>query len=150
MMMVTQFPEHTKTHWSEKFKKVNCMIDELCVNKTVKNCTKEMQISLAEIWAGKNQTAYGHPWDTERNNNSWHVGRIILWHMPACTLHHFRWLFETSWTITRQTPLSMGFSRQEYWSGLSFPSPGDLPDPGIEILSPAAPALQVDSLQLRQ
>ena len=40
-------------------------------------------------------------------------------------------------------PLSMGFSRQEYWSGLPFPSPGDLPDPGIE---PGAPALQADSL----
>ena len=42
-----------------------------------------------------------------------------------------------------QAPLSMGFSRQEYWSGLPFPSPGDLPDPGIE---PRSPALQVDSL----
>ena len=45
----------------------------------------------------------------------------------------------------RQAPLSMGFSRQEYWSGLPFPSPGDLPDPGIEPRSPAAPALQADS-----
>ena len=42
-----------------------------------------------------------------------------------------------------QTPLSMGFSRKEYWSGLPFPSPGDLPDPGIELRSPA---LQADSL----
>ena len=46
--------------------------------------------------------------------------------------------FATSWTITHQAPLSMGFPRQEYWSGLPFPSPGDLPDPGIE---PASPAL---------
>ena len=38
----------------------------------------------------------------------------------------------TSWTVTCQAPLSMGFTRQEYWSGLSFPSPGDLPDPGME------------------
>ena len=38
----------------------------------------------------------------------------------------------TPWTVTRQAPLSMGFSRQEYWSGLSFPTPRDLPDPGIE------------------
>ena len=50
---------------------------------------------------------------------------------------------ETPWTVACQTPLSMGFSRQEYWSGLPFPSPGDLPDPGIE---PGAPALQADSL----
>ena len=42
------------------------------------------------------------------------------------------------WTVARQAPLSMGFPRQEYWSGLSFPSPGDLPDPGIK---PASPAL---------
>ena len=47
--------------------------------------------------------------------------------------------FATPWTAARQAPLSMGFCRQEYWSGLSFPSPGDLPDPGIE---PASPALE--------
>ena len=45
--------------------------------------------------------------------------------------------FVTSWTGAHQTPLSMGFSRQEYWSGLLFPSPGDLPNPGIEPASPA-------------
>ena len=42
----------------------------------------------------------------------------------------------TSWTVARQVPLSMGFPRQEYWSGLPFPPPGDLPDPGIEPESP--------------
>ena len=47
-------------------------------------------------------------------------------------------LFVTPWTVARQAPPSMEFSRQEYWSGLSFPSPGYLPDPGIE---PASPAL---------
>ena len=49
----------------------------------------------------------------------------------------------TPWAVACQAPLSMGFSRQEYWSGLPFPSPGDLPDPGIE---PGSPALQADSL----
>ena len=49
----------------------------------------------------------------------------------------------TPWTAARQAPPSMEFSRQEYWSGLPFPSPGDLPDPGME---PRSPALQVDSL----
>ena len=49
----------------------------------------------------------------------------------------------TPWTIAHQTPLSMGFSRQEYWSGLPFPPPGALPNPGIE---PGSPALQADSL----
>ena len=51
----------------------------------------------------------------------------------------------TPWTIALQAPLSMGFSRQEYWSGLPFPSPRDLLNPGIK---PRSPALQADSLQL--
>ena len=49
----------------------------------------------------------------------------------------------TPWTVARQTPLSMGFSREEYWSRLPSPSPGDLPNPRIE---PGSPALQADSL----
>ena len=51
----------------------------------------------------------------------------------------------TPWTVTHQAPLSMGFSRQECWSRLPFPSPGDVPDPGMEA---ASPAVQVDSLPL--
>ena len=57
-------------------------------------------------------------------------------------LSHVR-LSATPWTVAYQAPLSMGFSRQEYWSGLPFPSAEDLPDPGIE---PGSPALQEDSL----
>ena len=53
------------------------------------------------------------------------------------------WLFATPWTVAYQAPLSMGFSRQQYWRGLPFPSPVDLPDPGIE---PRSPALQADAL----
>ena len=53
--------------------------------------------------------------------------------------------FVSPWTVAPQASLSMDFSRQEYWSGLPFPSPGDLPDPGIE---PASPALRADSLPL--
>ena len=49
----------------------------------------------------------------------------------------------TPWTVAHQAPPSMGFSRQEYWSGVPFPSPGDLPNPGIE---PRYPALQADTL----
>ena len=52
-------------------------------------------------------------------------------------------LFAIPWTVAHQAPLSMGFSRQEYWSGLSFPSPGGLPNPGME---PRSPALQADAL----
>ena len=59
-----------------------------------------------------------HIWATH-----WH------WSWPsACTRSHV-WLCATRWTLAHQAPLSMGFSRQEYWSGLPFPSPGDLPDP---------------------
>ena len=53
------------------------------------------------------------------------------------------WLFATPWTVAYQASLSVGFSRQEYWSGLPFPSPGDLPNPGIE---PGSPTLQADAL----
>ena len=65
--------------------------------------------------------------------------------MDICMLCHFTCilLFATLWTIAPQAPLSMGFSRQEYWSGFPFPSPGDLPIPGIE---PGSHTLQADSL----
>ena len=51
--------------------------------------------------------------------------------------------FATPWTVAYQAPQSMEFSRQEYWNGLPFPSPGDIPDPGIK---PVSPALQADAL----
>ena len=62
--------------------------------------------------------------------------------MKVKSLSHVR-LFATPWTVAYQAPWSMGFSRQEYWSGLLFPCPGDLPNPGIE---PRSPALQVNCL----
>ena len=63
--------------------------------------------------------------------------------MHTCMLSHFShvWLFATPWTIAHQAPLSMGFSWQEYWSGLPCSPLGDLPNPGIKLRSPA---LQVD------
>ena len=59
--------------------------------------------------------------------------------MSSCVLSHIQH-FATPWTVSCQASLSMGLSRQEYWSGLLFPPSGDLPDPGIESISPAAPA----------
>ena len=59
------------------------------------------------------------------------------------SLSHVR-LFVIPWTVAHQAPPSMEFPRQEYWSGLPFPSPGDLPDPGFE---PGSPALQADAFQ---
>ena len=61
----------------------------------------------------------------------------------SCLVTNSCLILETPWILACQAPLSMGFSRQEYWSGLPFPSPGDLPIPGIE---PRSPALQADSL----
>ena len=63
--------------------------------------------------------------------------------MHMCILSHFSpvQLFVTLLTVTHQAPLSMGFSRQEYWNGLPFPTAGDLPDPGIEPKSLTSPAL---------
>ena len=58
------------------------------------------------------------------------------------------WLFLTLWTATHPVPLSMGFSRQEYCSGLPFPPPAHLPDPRVKPTSPVPPALQADSLLL--
>ena len=73
--------------------------------------------------------------------NSLHLCRDCL-----CMLSHFShfWLFATLWAVAYQAYLSMGFSRQGYWSGLPFPTPGDLPDPGIGLLH-----WQADSLPLR-
>jgi len=64
------------------------------------------------------------------------------WEVKVKSLSHV-WLFATSWTIACQAPPSMGFSRQDYWSVLPFPSPGDLPVPEVE---PRSPELQADSL----
>ena len=61
-----------------------------------------------------------------------------------CLLHCFSpvQLIVTPWTVAHQAPLSMGFFRQEYWSGLPVPTPEDLPNPGIELASPGFPALE--------
>ena len=79
-----------------------------------------------------------------------HISSLLLFPSLSgmCVLSHFSHvhLFMILLTVTHQTPMSMGFSRQEYWNGLPFPTPGDLPDPGIEPESPVSPALQADSL----
>ena len=69
----------------------------------------------------------------------------------ACMLTCFSglWLFRTLWTAACQTPLSVGLSRQEYWSGVPFPSPGDLPNPGMEpasLISPMGCSVQFSSV----
>ena len=82
-------------------------------------------------------------------NRAWHLLSAceITMYLHVCMLSHV-WLFVTPWTGACQTPLSMGFSGQESWSGLLCLPPRDLPDPGIEPVSPVALELQADSLLL--
>ena len=84
------------------------------------------------VWA-----SLSHLWNGYKTilPNSSIVSKYLL---PSCV-----WLFVSPWTVVHQAPLPMRFPRQEYWSVLPFPSPEDLPDPGIE---PRSPALRVDSL----
>ena len=68
-------------------------------------------------------------------------GKVLLEAMVKVKLLSRVRLFATPWTVAHEAPPSMGFSRQEYWRGLPFPSPGDLPDPRIEPRSPSLQAL---------
>ena len=75
-----------------------------------------------------------------------HEGGVLIMGLPTCSVGKlYPTLCDLPWTMTHQVPLSMGFSRQEYWNGLPFPPPGDLPHPGIK---PRSPALQADALLL--
>ena len=97
---------------------------------------------------------------TEQKKQSWDLLQEKIWENIFMTTRYWLnpvyvlsccsrfWLFTTLWAIACQAPQSMEFSRQEYWSGLPCPPPGDLPNPGIELESPAFPALQEDSLLL--
>ena len=79
-------------------------------------------------------------WIAMVSSNS--IGSVLTESGYAQLLSHV-WLSAPSRTVIRQAPLSVEFSRQEYWSGLPFPSPGDLPDSGIKPWSPASQAVQV-------
>ena len=83
------------------------------------------------------------------NENRLWMNRILSPGLPLVLsrFSHVQ-LFVTLWTVARQAPLSMEFSRQEYWSGLPRPLPRDLPDPGIKLASPALRALQEDFLSI--
>ena len=96
------------------------------------------------MWTSQIEEAQS-PWSLKRVNNclgQWQKELILINDDYACLLSRFScvWLCVTLWTVGHQAPLSMGFSRQECWSGLPLPSPGDLPDPGIEAGSPALQA----------
>ena len=73
------------------------------------------------------------------------IDPILFLNCACATLLSCVWLFATPWAVVHQAPLSMGFSREQYWSGLPFPPPGDLSIPETEPASPVSPALQADS-----
>ena len=75
--------------------------------------------------------------------NEYHSRKQGLFVFSLCVLSHFSCIqiFATLWAVAHQAPLSVLFPKQEYWSGLLFPSPGDLPDPGIKPMSPETRAL---------
>ena len=97
------------------------------------------------LWAHQ-PSPKGEAHTTHRRSEDWKkaplfLGSAFLLQLVK-SLSHVQ-LSATPWTVARQALLSMGFSRREYWSGLPFPSPGDLPDPGVK---PRSPTLQADSL----
>ena len=100
-------------------------------------------LSILCVRAPKMNKSYPIPKNSSSHTESIHT-KGNSWELEKCSLSHVR-LFAIPWTVARQVSLSMGFSRQEYWSGLPFPSPGDLSDPGIQLVPPA---LQADSLPL--
>ena len=102
---------------------------------TRKMCPWGPRVASLRTWLlGRGK--WGHSW-------SLHSGWCVCACMPGC--FSCVQLFATLWIVAHQAPLSMGFPRQEYWSGVPCPPPGDLPDPWIEH---ASPALQADSLPL--
>ena len=109
-----------------------------CLENLVNNMKRQKDRPLRDELPGLvgAQYATGEEWRNNSRKNEEAGGGAGLVAQPCLTL-------VAPWTVARQAPLSVGFSRQEYWSGLPFPSPGNLPDPGIE---PRSPALQADSL----
>ena len=105
---------------------------------------REMKISVHEsLLLNSNEKIYSSfPHNRQKSGIAQRLITSTMEKVKVKSLSRF-WLFVTPWTVAHQAPLSMGFSRQEFWSGLPFPSPGDLPDPGIE---PRSPALQADAL----
>ena len=79
-----------------------------------------------------------YSWSLSSARNLWYVN-VLIYKVPNCFSHVQ--LFATLWTLAHQAPLSMGYSRSEYWNALPLPSPGDLPNPGIESVSLRSPAL---------
>ena len=112
------------------------MLPEDTVSRPYWSCLLELSL----LFAAKHASFLPDFMLTLFKTTLWSVYNECLWN--CYSLSHVRF-FATPWTVARLAPLSIEFSRQEYWSGLPFPSPGDIPNSGIE---PRSPALQTDTL----
>ena len=114
-----------------------------------KNCLLKLFLKLLSFQSSLNDWLWSIPFVLNHNvQPKWSQFTSDFHNCPCSSLSEVKSLsgvrlFATPWMAAYQAPRSMGFSRQEYWSGLPFPSPGDLPNPGIE---PRSPALQTDAL----
>ena len=118
--------------------------------RTCVPCNRSMESSLLDC-QGKPQRLFIFHYDLSQDIE--YVPCATQWDLvvyPFCVCVLLSCLVvsdsATLWTVAHQAPLSMGFPRQEYWSGLPFPSPGDLPDPEIEPASPVSSTVKADSL----
>ena len=100
------------------------------------NTTGHDGLSLCSSWGSIFRE---HPYQWSWSKRSGLV--LLIYDAFSHWFYSKTWLFATLWTIACQAPLSIGFSRQEYWSGLPYPPPGDLPDPGVEPTSLMSSAL---------
>ena len=150
MVMATPCYEYTKNQWAVHFQWKNSVICELYINFKVD------EINHRKMYEGKQQESLDRPLKSKdvsemgeeeptvetRQRKLKRQGERLLSGVCRNQLLGVWWslnhavLFVTPWTVAHQVPLSVEFSRQEYWSGLPFPPPGDLSNPGIESGSP--------------
>ena len=108
--------------------------------KQLRKCASDTVIQVLQRGAKAEAMGSGLSWEGSTGSCS----VIRIYNVCVCAVLSYSIMsdsFVTPWTVACQAPLSMGFPRQEYWSGLPFPSPGGLPDPGIKPTSPLSPVL---------
>ena len=128
--------------WNESnFNKLFCKSGKPCITLNIwqlKSITPHATINKT-----KRQPAQCGDIFANDMTNKGLISKIQKQLMHVYMLSHFTcvWLFVTPWTVAHQAPKSMGFPKHDYWSGLPFPPPGDLSDPGIKLVSLASPTL---------
>ena len=135
-------------HWLLSL--ASCVASELGLGNTSFSCSRKMVVESPSLMLSA-RIPYVFEWPSDIHTVMFGTKAVkylrvrslqpnsVLAVLLSC--FSFVWLFATLWTVAHQAPLSTGFSRQEYWSGLPFPVPGDLPNPGIEPESLMSPTL---------